>query len=151
MATTGTSVPELESFMRDSDAILPDEECLRERKWWAFLLSSIFTFIVGVLSVVVVRAFVSLFCRRDDDEYSQVRTVRSLKFCFCHTLYVRTDSPPPQAELRRQEEEAKKLRLQGQNPDAGSSDDDFMSEAKDWAGELISGQTGTGRILVSKL
>ena len=26
-----------------------------------------------------------------------------------------------------------------------------MSEAKDWAGELISGQTGTGRILVSKL
>ena len=24
-----------------------------------------------------------------------------------------------------------------------------MSEAKDWAGELISGQTGTGRILVS--
>ena len=23
-----------------------------------------------------------------------------------------------------------------------------MSEAKDWAGELISGQTGTGRILV---
>ena len=26
---------------------------------------------------------------------------------------------------------------------------DFMSEAKDWAGELISGQTGTGRILVT--
>jgi hypothetical protein len=25
-----------------------------------------------------------------------------------------------------------------------------MSEAKDWAGELISGQTGTGRILVRK-
>ena len=24
-----------------------------------------------------------------------------------------------------------------------------MSEAKDWAGELISGQTGTGRILVN--
>ena len=39
---------------------------------------------------------------------------------------------------------------QGQNPDA-SSDGDFMSEAKDWAGELISGQTGTGRILVSSV
>ena len=26
-----------------------------------------------------------------------------------------------------------------------------MSEAKDWAGELISGQTGTGRILVSSV
>ena len=36
---------------------------------------------------------------------------------------------------------------QGQNPD-GQQDGDFMSEAKDWAGELISGQTGTGRILV---
>ena len=56
-----------------------------------------------------------------------------------------------QAELRRQEEEAKKLRLQGQNPDGsgGGAEGDFMSEAKDWAGELISGQTGTGRILVS--
>ncbi len=26
----------------------------------------------------------------------------------------------------------------------------FMTEAKDWAGELISGQTTTGRILVSR-
>ena len=39
--------------------------------------------------------------------------------------------------------------FQGQNPDSGGSDGDFMSEAKDWAGELISGQTGTGRILVT--
>ena len=56
----------------------------------------------------------------------------------------------PQSELRRQEEEAKKLRLQGQNPDAGKDDGDLMSVAKDWAGELISGQTGTGRILVRR-
>ena len=56
-----------------------------------------------------------------------------------------------QAELRRQEEEAKKLGLLGQNPDGGADKEgDFMSEAKDWAGELISGQTGTGRILVRK-
>ena len=33
--------------------------------------------------------------------------------------------------------------------EGGGKDGDFMSEAKDWAGELISGQTGTGRILVS--
>ena len=32
--------------------------------------------------------------------------------------------------------------------EGGGKDGDFMSEAKDWAGELISGQTGTGRILV---
>lgn len=111
--------------MPTENPILSDEECLKERKWWCFLLSSIFTFLMGVLSVVVVRGITSICCHKDEDEFSQ-------------------------AELRRQEEEAKKLRLQGQNPDGSSGQEgDFMSEAKDWAGELISGQTGTGRILVS--
>eukprot|EP00095_Tigriopus_kingsejongensis_P012700 maker-scaffold22_size673200-snap-gene-5.42 protein:Tk12700 transcript:maker-scaffold22_size673200-snap-gene-5.42-mRNA-1 annotation:"calcium-activated potassium channel slowpoke" len=120
MATTPPHI--LETAMPGEVTILSDEECLKERKWWCFLLSSIFTFLMGVLSVLVVRAFVAICCKKDEDEYSQ-------------------------AEVRRAEEEAKKLRLQGQNPDAGSTDGDFMSEAKDWAGELISGQTGTGRIL----
>jgi len=99
-----------------------DDDCLKERKWWCFLLSSIFTFIMGVVSVLLVRALASIFCRKVAKDYSQ-------------------------PEVRRQQDEDKRLRLQGQNPDA-SSDGDFMSEAKDWAGELISGQTGTGRILV---
>ena len=43
------------------------------------------------------------------------------------------------------------MRLQGRNPDAGKDDGDLMSVAKDWAGELISGQTGTGRILVRRI
>ena len=68
---------------------------------------------------------------------------------FLWSLCFHFSLPAFQADLDRQEEEAKKLRLQGQNPDAGGPDGDFMSEAKDWAGELISGQTGTGRILVS--
>ena len=38
--------------------------------------------------------------------------------------------------------------LQGQNPDE-APEDDFLSEAKDWAGELISAQTGMGKILVT--
>ena len=38
-------------------------------------------------------------------------------------------------------------RLQGQNPDE-APEGDFLSEAKDWAGELISAQTGMGKILV---
>ena len=42
------------------------------------------------------------------------------------------------------------LIFQGHNPDT-AQDGDFMSEAKDWAGELISGQTVTGRILVRKI
>ena len=35
--------------------ILDDEECLKDRKWWCFLLSSIFTFVMGVMSVIIVR------------------------------------------------------------------------------------------------
>jgi len=113
----------LEAEMETDSPVLADEECLKERKWWCFLLSSIFTFLMGVSSVVLVRGIVSICCKKDEeDEFTQ-------------------------AELRRQEDEAKKLRLQGQNPDGGP-EGDFMSEAKDWAGELISGQTGTGRILV---
>jgi hypothetical protein len=126
LITTPSLGPMEEAFMPTENPILSDEECLKERKWWCFLLSSIFTFIMGVLSVVVVRGIASICCHKDEDEFSQ-------------------------AELRRQEEETKKLRLQGQNPDGSSAsqEGDFMSEAKDWAGELIYGQTGTGRILVS--
>ncbi|XP_071748458.1 calcium-activated potassium channel slowpoke isoform X50 [Lepeophtheirus salmonis] len=117
----------LEAVLLSNETILSDEECLKERKWWCFVLSSIFTFLMGVLSVVVVRGLTSFCCRAEDDEFSQ-------------------------AELRRSEEEAKKLRLQGHNPaDLGAdnnNESDFMAEAKDWAGNLISGQTGTGRILV---
>merc|ERR550532_2005174 len=122
--TSTTLNPVEEASMPTEDPILSEEECLKERKWWCFLLSSIFTFLMGVLSVVVVRGIISICCHKEEDEFTQ-------------------------AELRRQEEEAKKLRLLGQNPEGGNGQDgDFMSEAKDWAGELISGQTGTGRILV---
>ena len=40
------------------------------------------------------------------------------------------------------------LKCEQGGQEGGGKDGDFMSEAKDWAGELISGQTGTGRILV---
>ena len=36
----------------------------RERKWWCFLLSSIFTFLMGILSVLIVRALASLCGRK---------------------------------------------------------------------------------------
>jgi hypothetical protein len=50
--------------------------------------------------------------------------------------------------FRRQEEEAKRRQGNADGGGGGGPEGDFMSEAKDWAGELISGQTGTGRILV---
>ena len=44
----------LESGLASGPALDPNEECLSQRKWWCFLLSSIFTFLMGVFSVLVV-------------------------------------------------------------------------------------------------
>merc|ERR1719232_2372756 len=112
--------------MLDSDYInadmekISDEDCLKNRKWWCFLLSSICTFLMGIFSVLFVRAFAAIFCTKSGAEYSQ-------------------------PIVRKKPNEDKR------NPDddGNASEGDFMSEAKDWAGELISGQTGTGRILVT--
>ena len=53
-----------ETFAAEGIPLVDDEECLKERKWWCFLLSSIFTFIMGVVSVLLVRALASIFCRK---------------------------------------------------------------------------------------
>lgn len=97
---------------------LPSEEeiCLQDRRWWCFLLSSIFTFIAGLLIVLLWRAFAFLCCRKE------------------------ADLPPNDPKQKEQ-----KAARQGRQEFEGT----FMTEAKDWAGELISGQTTTGRILVS--
>ncbi|XP_076682328.1 calcium-activated potassium channel slo isoform X13 [Andrena cerasifolii] len=92
----------------------PVDDCLKERKWWCFLLSSIFTFLAGLLIVLLWRAFAFLCCRKEP-EFSP--------------------NDPKQKE--------QKTNRQGKEFEGT-----FMTEAKDWAGELISGQTTTGRILV---
>ncbi|XP_071452107.1 calcium-activated potassium channel slowpoke isoform X22 [Hetaerina americana] len=94
---------------------LIEDDCLKERKWWCFLLSSIFTFLAGLLIVLLWRAFAFLCCRKEP-EFSP--------------------NDPKQKE--------QKAARQGKQEFEGT----FMTEAKDWAGELISGQTTTGRILV---
>ncbi|XP_011878363.1 PREDICTED: calcium-activated potassium channel slowpoke isoform X37 [Vollenhovia emeryi] len=91
-----------------------DDECLKERKWWCFLLSSIFTFLAGLLIVLLWRAFAFLCCRKEPEL---------------------SPNDPKQKE--------QKTARQGKEFEGT-----FMTEAKDWAGELISGQTTTGRILV---
>src|SRR5277367_2452353 len=53
-----------ENYLTNS-TISPEEECLRERKWWCFLLSSIFTFLLGLFIVLVWRAISYLCCRKD--------------------------------------------------------------------------------------
>merc|ERR1719158_1162690 len=114
---------DVEASSPDGIPLMDIEECLKERKWWCFLLSSIFTFILGLISVVVLRLVESYLCIGSEETASD-------------------------EEKQRLKDEAKKLRLQGQNPDE-APEDDFLSEAKDWAGELISAQTGMGKILVT--
>uniref|UniRef100_A0A915CCU9 BK channel n=1 Tax=Parascaris univalens TaxID=6257 RepID=A0A915CCU9_PARUN len=108
---------------------MTDEErkCLEERKYWCFLLSSIVTFCVSMLLVVMWRIITHLFCqRRDRDEL---------------------DAIPEQLEVNGKhgllKNEVDGIALKQEEVQIG-----WMTEAKDWAGELISGQSMTGRILV---
>ena len=92
-------------FSSQGTPLIDYEECLNERKWWCFLLSSIFTFLLGLLSVLATRLAQSYLCSQGEVD------------------------PTSAEEKQRLKEEAKKLRLQGQNPDE-APDGDFMSEAK---------------------
>ncbi|XP_022242664.1 calcium-activated potassium channel slowpoke-like [Limulus polyphemus] len=105
--------------------LTPEEQCMKERKWWCFLLSSIFTFLFGLIIILLWRAFAFLCCRKEESgSSSQGSTIKHQK--------------QPQGPLP------------GQPVDKShhATEIGFMTEAKDWAGELISGQTTTGRILV---
>ncbi|XP_012288853.1 calcium-activated potassium channel slowpoke isoform X13 [Orussus abietinus] len=92
----------------------PVDDCLKVRRWWCFVLSSIFTFLAGLLIVLIWRAFAFLCCRKEPE-------------------FAPNDPKQKEQKAARQGKE-----FEGT----------FMTEAKDWAGELISGQTTTGRILV---
>uniref|UniRef100_A0A2A4J3W3 Calcium-activated potassium channel slowpoke n=1 Tax=Heliothis virescens TaxID=7102 RepID=A0A2A4J3W3_HELVI len=107
---------EEEATTASTDSYPEDDDCLSVRKWWCFLLSSIFTFICGLLVVLVWRGFAFMCCHKEPEL---------------------APNDPKQKE--------QKAARQGKQEFEGT----FMTEAKDWAGELISGQTTTGRILVS--
>ncbi|KAK8779333.1 hypothetical protein V5799_019330 [Amblyomma americanum] len=99
-------------------------ECMRERKWWCFLLSSIFTFLAGLFIILIWRALAFLCCRKEKaGAYSP--------------------GAPKQPTAKKAPGAADAKRKAGE----GAAEIGFMTEAKDWAGELISGQTTTGRIL----
>ena len=67
MATIGVSSEILDYAEADAEEMFGDTsdvECLHTRKWWCFLLSSICTFLMGIFSVLFVRAVAALFCRK---------------------------------------------------------------------------------------
>ncbi|CAI2352438.1 unnamed protein product [Caenorhabditis sp. 36 PRJEB53466] len=105
-----------------------DRKCLEERKYWCFLLSSITTFCASMILVVIWRVVTHLCCQRREREF--VEPVHDAVQIQMNGKHGTTGEADP--FLKQQEE--KHL--------------GWMTEAKDWAGELISGQSLTGRFLV---
>jgi len=100
---------------------LAEQECMRDPHWYAFLCSSLITFFSGLLLVLSWRILSWLFCQQTVAAAAAAAAVSS-------------KSSPGR-------------RLAGDR--ASDGEVGWVTEAKDWAGELISGQTTTGRILVS--
>ena len=95
-------------------------KCLENRHWYAFLCSSFITFFVFLVLVLAWRIFAWLCCHRKSQAAKQQGKTGE-------------HGSPHRGALSK-----------SPDPEIG-----WMTEAKDWAGELISGQTSTGRILVS--
>ncbi|GAB6027124.1 hypothetical protein CHUAL_013857 [Chamberlinius hualienensis] len=103
--------------------------CGPERMWWGFLLSSIFTFLSGVFIVLLWRFF-AFFCYRKDEDATDAYSQADFK------QKQQGQKGQPDGHVAAGTEKANEIEIS------------FMTEAKDWAGGLISGQTTTGRILV---
>ncbi|CAG2161085.1 unnamed protein product [Oppiella nova] len=109
----------------------PEElECLKDRKWWAFLLSSIFTLLAGIFIVLIYR-LIEFLCSGSSAHNQQSNAPNNKAKQQMPSLQVKDIKPSLPTE-----------------PLPLTKDLGWMTEAKDWAGELISGQSTTGRILV---
>ncbi|KRX96084.1 Calcium-activated potassium channel slo-1 [Trichinella pseudospiralis] len=128
-----------------------ERRCLDERKYWCFLLSSIITFCLSMLLVVTYRILSHLFCSRPKDrdrfdDANDTATVDDDKHSIDNKFHESCQSAVANVD--------EKLTLsvvassQQQQSTTNESHVGWMTEAKDWAGELISGQSTTGRILV---
>lgn len=110
-----------------------EDSCLGERHWYNFLASSLVTFGVGLIIIVFYR-FALFLCCRNRKRTSVVKVSNQsgpLPNPGGHKGSITGAAGIPSF-------------MKSPDPEIG-----WMTEAKDWAGELISGQTTTGRILVS--
>ncbi|XP_041362291.1 calcium-activated potassium channel slowpoke-like isoform X2 [Gigantopelta aegis] len=109
--------------MADNSSIVGSVECRKgDRMWYAFLASSLVTFGLGFVIIVIWRFLTWICCRKRNNVQ----------------VFYKAASVPGQKP-------GTGTSLFNKNPDPEIG---WMTEAKDWAGELISGQTTTGRILV---
>lgn len=103
-----------------------------DRKYWCFLLSSIVTFVMCMMFVILWRAITFCCCQPNDlDDLPADDSGPSKNPKLDQRNFDDYGGPPP--------------------PQQDEVEIGWMTEAKDWAGELISGQSTTGRILVSDL
>ncbi|CAG7722201.1 unnamed protein product, partial [Allacma fusca] len=116
-----------------------EKKCLEQRKWWCFLLSSICTFLAGLGIVLIWRALSFICCRKSSGDYSAAAGGPNDPKAKGPDQLVQAGGPGIQMPPGP-----------GQKPGRAPREEfegTFMTEAKDWAGELISGQTTTGRIM----
>ena len=104
------------------------DPCLSERKWYIFLLSSLVTFCAGFFVIAVYRFILWICCHKR-------KNIPQAK--------VANHAGPLPTPGKGSTAGGGTIFLKSPDPEIG-----WMTEAKDWAGELISGQTMTGRILV---
>lgn len=90
------------------------------RQWFSFLASSLVTFGSGFVVILIHKIIVLLLLRKKNNAQANSQPTKTGSVDNKHGL-------------------------KSSDPETG-----WMTEAKDWAGELISGQTTTGRILVSR-
>lgn len=98
-----------------------EDRCLDDRRWYAFICSSVVTLLGGLFLVLFGRIVGWLLCSESANSRQQ-----------------------------QQQQQQGDCNRKKKNSDGDAAEEiGWVTEAKDWAGELISGQTTTGRILVS--
>ena len=131
-------------------------ECLKNRKWWAFLLSSLGTFVIGVFIILIFRALAFIMRSMRGSAHQHTNSVAaSAPFSVIDKSGGSNSMQPHRAPPALMNKAAAAAAGGNVNPvvqlgpdGQPIKDTSWASEAKDWAGELISGQTTTGRILV---
>lgn len=103
------------------------EDTCTETKWKYFLASSLITFGAGLFMILLYKLVIFVCCRGKANQRKGSIT----------------PNPVAQKDSTKEYKEKSPGFFKGHDPEVG-----WLTEAKDWAGELISGQTTTGRILV---
>ena len=117
-------------------------DCINDRHWYVFLASSFIFFIAGLSSIILFRLFVWFVHRkRKNTLLASIKPMKSDNpnnsiFASFKTLAAKGTPDASQTGSKNSVEKKSDAEI------------GWLTEAKDWAGELISGQTTTGRILV---